>query len=267
MTERMRVVVSGATGRMGRALASMMEGDPAIELVGGIARSSYEFGLAGTIAYPAIESPEDAEALLREAEVLIDFSSPELFRWLVSRHREALTTCALVIGTTGLEAEDLTVLDQLSAHTAVLPAANFSVGVNLLVALAEQVARVLGKAYDVEIVEAHHRRKADAPSGTALQIGAAVARGLGSELQEVRRDGRKGSVGERPRGEIGLHAIRGGDVVGEHRVLYLGERERVELAHVANDRALFAEGALRAARWVSGRAAGMYSMRDVLGLT
>lgn len=266
MAERLRIVVSGATGRMGRALAALIAADETLELLGGIGRSTYEFGWAGSIGYPAIDAPEDAAALLTEADVLIDFSSPELFRRLVTAQRATLERRALVIGTTGLEPQDLAVLGELAATAPVLPAPNFSVGVNLLVALAEQTARVLGADYDIEIVEAHHRRKADAPSGTALQLGRAAARGHGVELDTVRRDGRSGQTGERPRGEIGFHAVRGGDIVGEHRVLYIGERERVELAHVAADRALFAEGALRAARWLVGRPAGLYTMRDVLGL-
>ena len=137
---------------------------------------------------------------------------------------------------------------------------------NLLAALVEQAARVLGPAYDVEVVEAHHRRKVDAPSGTALELGRAAARGHGVELDSMRRDGRSGHPGARPAGEIGFHAVRGGDVVGEHRVMFLGDRERLELVHLAQDRALFAEGALRAARWMAGKPAGVYTMRDVLGL-
>lgn len=267
MVERLRVVVSGATGRMGRALAGLVEEDEALELIGGISRSSYELGWAGTVGFPAIEAPEAAEWMLEEADVLIDFSSPELFRRLVASQREPLAGIAVVVGTTGLEPEDLAVLKELAAETPVLPAPNFSVGVNLLVALAEQAARVLGGEYDVEIIEAHHRRKADAPSGTALQIGQAVARGLELDLEQVRRNGRSGRSGERARGEIGFHAVRGGDIVGEHRVMYIGERERIELGHVAADRTLFAEGALRAARWLAeGRLPRVYTMRDVLGL-
>jgi 4-hydroxy-tetrahydrodipicolinate reductase len=266
MGERLRVVVSGATGRMGRALAGLLEGDPGIELLGGIGRSSYELGWAVTVGFPAIESPENAEWLLREADVLIDFSSPELFRRLVGEHRELLGEQALVIGTTGLEPQDLEVLHALAETAPVLAAPNFSVGVNLLVALSEQVAGILGEEYDVEIIELHHRRKTDAPSGTALQLGTAVARGLGVDLDTARRDGRRGAGQPRTAGEIGFHALRGGDVVGEHRVLYLGDRERIELAHVAGDRSLFAEGAIRAARWLAGKPGGMYSMRDVLGV-
>jgi 4-hydroxy-tetrahydrodipicolinate reductase len=266
MPERLRVVVSGATGRMGRALAELVNADDSIELIGGIARSRYELGWATTVGFPAIEPPEEADSLLDDADVLIDFSSPALFRRLVEAQRQQLAGTGLVIGTTGLEAQDVALLEELAEAGPVLPAPNFSVGVNLLVALAEQTASVLGTEYDVEIVEAHHRRKADAPSGTALQLGRAVAAGLNVDLERVRRDGRQGTDGERPRAEIGFHALRGGDIVGEHRVLFIGERERIELGHVAATRSLFAEGALRAARWLAGRPAGMYTMRHVLGL-
>ena len=261
----LRIAVCGATGRMGRSLAELAATDPGLDMVGGLARSSHEPGYTSHGGYPVIQAPEEAAALLREAQVVIDFSSPELLRRLIAQ-REALAGRALVVGTTGLGAEELGLLDGLADQCAVLTAPNFSVGVNLLVALAEEAARVLGEEYDVEVVEAHHRRKADAPSGTALQLGQAVARGRGVELDAVRQDGRSGRSGERPRGEIGFHALRGGDIVGEHRVYLIGERERIELAHVAADRALFAEGALRAARWIAGRPAGRYTMRDVLGL-
>lgn len=264
--DRLRIVVSGATGRMGQALAALAVADPSLELLGGIARSSYDAEYTGGLGYPAIEAPEACAPLLGAADAVVDFSSPELFRRLVASQRGLLAERALVVGTTGLEGEDLERLRSLAAEGPVLSAPNFSVGVNLLVALAEQAALALGDEYDVEIVETHHRRKADAPSGTALQLGHAVARGRGVELDAVRRDCRSGRTGERPRGEIGFHVLRGGDIVGEHRVLYAGDRERIELVHVAADRALFAEGALRAARWLAGRPAGWYSMRDVLGL-
>lgn len=266
MTGRLRLVVSGATGRMGRALARLTEQSGEWDLIGGIARSSYDPEHTGHLGYPLIEAPEQATNLIGGADAVIDFSSPELFRRLLQSQRAALAGRALAVGTTGLGSEDLALLDGIAEQTAVLTAANFSVGVNLLVALTEQAARVLGPEYDVEIVEAHHRRKADAPSGTALALGRAAAAGHGVELDSVRRDGRTGRPGERPHGEIGFHAVRGGDIVGEHTVMLIGEQERIELGHVAADRTLFATGALRAARWLAGRPAGSYSMRDVLGL-
>lgn len=266
MEGRLRLVVSGATGRMGKTLAELIEADESLELLGGVGRSTY--GPRGSMmaGYPAVQSPEEAEWLLREADAVVDFSSPELFGRLLRAQRALLAGRALVVGTTGLGPEEMRLLEQAAATSPVLSAPNFSIGVNLLVALAERAAQVLGPDYDVEIVEAHHRRKSDAPSGTALHLGQAVARGHGSALDQVRRDGRSGRGGERPRGEIGFHAVRGGDVIGEHRVLFLGARERLELGHAAADRALFAEGALRVARWLAGRSPRLYSMRDVLGI-
>jgi 4-hydroxy-tetrahydrodipicolinate reductase len=263
VADSVRIVLSGATGRMGRQLAALVADDGGLALSAGIGRMP-ERGC--DIGCPIVETPETAGAWIREADVVIDFSSPELLRRLLEMHGDALAGKALVVGTTGLSAQDAEALARQAERGAVLTAANFSVGVNLLLVLAEQAAAVLGDDYDVEIVEAHHRRKADAPSGTALALGEAVARGRGVALSEVRVDGRSGRPGERPRGEIGFHALRGGDVVGEHEVLLVGERERVTLGHVAQDRALFAEGALRAAKWIAGKPAGTYTMRDVLGL-
>lgn len=263
MADAVKVLLNGATGRMGTALAALAADDPAVRLIAGIGRVP-ERGC--DIGCPLVETPETAGAWVREADVVVDFSSPELLGRLLEMHGEGWEGAALVVGTTGLPGEVQKQIDVLAERAPVLVAANFSVGVNLLVALAEQAASVLGDDYDVEVVEAHHRRKVDAPSGTALALGEALARGRGVALDDVRADGRSGRPGERPRGEIGFHALRGGDIVGEHRVMLIGEREQVELGHVARDRALFAEGALRAARWVAGRPAGTYTMQDVLGL-
>jgi 4-hydroxy-tetrahydrodipicolinate reductase len=263
MAEPVRVVLSGATGRMGTTLAALMADDDSVSLLGGIGRMP-EKGC--DIGCPVVETPETVGHWLRDADVVIDFSSPELLRRLLETHGEHLEGTALVVGTTGLAPKEQAMLARAAERSAVLQAANFSVGVNLLLALAERAAAVLGDDYDVEIVEAHHRRKVDAPSGTALALGESVARGRGVDLASVRVDGRSGNSGERPRGEVGFHSLRGGDVVGEHRVMFIGERERIELAHLAQDRALFAEGALRAAKWIAGKQAGTYTMRDVIGL-
>lgn len=264
MSTPIRLVLSGATGRMGTALAELVRGDDALSLIAGIGRRPEP---DCDIGCPLVETPETAGEWIREAEVIVDFSSPELIGRLLAMHGEALAGRALVVGTTGLTPEEQHGLDALAERAAVLQAANFSVGVNLLLALAERAARVLGgDAWDAEIVEAHHRRKTDAPSGTALALAEAVAQGRGVALADVRVDGRSGQPGPRPAGEIGLHAVRGGDIVGEHRLMFVSDRERVELVHIAQDRRLFAEGALRAARWIAGRAPGRYTMRDVLGL-
>lgn len=263
MAESTRVVLSGATGRMGTTLARLVGEDDGMALAGGIGRIP-EAGC--DIGCPVVATPETAGEWIRRADVVIDFSSPELLTRLLEMHGEALAGVALVIGTTGLGADDQRRIDEQARRSPVLQAANFSVGVNVLLALAEKAAAALGTEYDVEIVEAHHRRKVDAPSGTALALGESVAAGRGVALADVRVDGRSGRPGERPVGEVGFHSVRGGDIVGEHEVMFIGERERVTLGHVAQDRALFAEGALRAAKWLAGREPGAYSMRDVLGL-
>lgn len=262
MPEPIRLVVSGATGRMGETLARLTDGDPAWEIVGGIGRA--EHGSARGIS--PIRAASEAGGLIGEAHAIIDFSAPPLLGGLLRAHGDALAGRPLVVGTTGLGDAERELLDRQSRSSPVLVAANFSVGVNLLLSLVERSARALGEGYDVEIVEAHHRRKVDAPSGTALALGEAVARGREVALGEVRRDGRSGHTGARPPREIGFHAVRGGDTIGEHQILFLGDLEVVELAHRASDRALFAAGALRAARWLVGREPGRYSMTDVLGL-
>lgn len=254
-----RIAIVGADGRMGTAVAQLAALDPALELVGTIGRAERP----GEI--PTVTADE-AGSVLRLADVVIDFSAPELLDRLLREQGDLIAGRALVTGTTGLDGELRGRLESAARLGPVLHAANFSVGVNLLLALVEQAARTLGPAYDAEVVEAHHRRKVDAPSGTALALGEAIAAGRGAVLDQVRRDGRAGRPGARPEGEIGFHALRGGELVGEHRVLLIGERERVEFGHVAVDRALFAEGALRAAGWIVGRPPGWYTMRDVLAV-
>lgn len=256
-----RVVVSGIRGRMGQTLQRLARDRPDMRIVGGISKAA-----DATLDVP-VRPLADATEMIQGADVVIDFSTADATRELVERGSDALAGRALVIGTTGLDDATLERLDALSAHAAILTAANFSVGVNLLLGLTQRVAATLGPAgYDIEIIEAHHRRKADAPSGTALALGEAAAAGRGVSLRDVRRDGRSGQTGARTEGEIGFHAVRGGGIVGEHRVQFAGERERIELVHEALDRAVFADGALTAARWLSARRAGRFTMLDVLGL-
>lgn len=256
------LVVSGATGKMGASVARLVAASKEWTLAGGIAPNAGE----APAPFPEIVEPAAAGELLGRAAAVIDFSAPELLRTLLEKHGAALAGRPLVVGTTGLTGAEHGLLDAQAERSPVLVAANFSVGVNVLLALAEQAAAALGAEYDIEIVEAHHRRKVDAPSGTALALGEAVARGREVDLESVRRDGRSGNVGARPEGEIGFHAVRGGDVVGEHQLLFLGDLETVELAHRASDRSLFAAGALRAASWLLDRRPGRYTMKDVLGL-
>lgn len=259
-----RLAVCGASGRMGTAIATLAAGSSDTELVGGIARDPSN-GRAGD--YPRLATLEAAGEMIGAADVVIDVSAPEFLTRFIDAYAGPLEGRGLIVGTTGLSADVHQKLDDLAERCAVLVAANFSTGVALLEALVEESARRLAEdRFDVEIVEAHHRGKADAPSGTALALGRAVARGRDASLDSVRRDGRSGRTGERRHGEVGFHAIRGGGVPGEHRVLFLGERERIELSHQATDRSLFAEGALAAAHWIVGRSPGRYTMRDVLGL-
>ena len=250
------MAVCGATGRMGRAIARIARNAGGFELIGGIARSSE----------PTMVIPEEAGPLIASSQVVIDVSRPDFLGRILELHGERLAGRALIVGTTGLQQEQEAALDALARRAAVLVAANFSLGVNLLLELVRRAANALPPSeFDAEIVEAHHRDKVDAPSGTALALANAVTNGRGTELDTQRRDGRSGRTGVRPAGQIGLHAVRGGGVVGEHRVLFLGTRERIELAHAALDRDVFAEGALAAARWLAGRQPGRYTMADVLG--
>ena len=262
------LVVSGATGRMGRILGRLIREADDARAVGGIAPGgSGGDGGGDDAGYPEIVDVAGAGPVIEACDAVIDFSAPEQVAALLDHHADALAGRALLVGTTGLGDALEGRLRELADEAAVLVAANFSVGVNLLLGLVERAARALpADRYDIEIVEAHHRRKEDAPSGTALALGRAAAAGRGAALEEVRQDGRSGRTGARPPSQIGFHALRGGDVVGEHEVLFLGDRERITLAHGALSRDLFAEGALVAARWMAGREPGLYRMADVLAL-
>lgn len=242
----MKVAILGAAGRMGQMLVKLVGADPALSVV---AQIDVADGYDTTW-------PEGTEAV-------VDFS----FHAAVAPNVEkaAAQGLAYVIGTTGLTPDEQARVDACSAKIPVVQAANYSLGVNLLLALVRQAAAVLGPQYDVEVVEMHHRHKKDAPSGTALMLAHAAAEGRGVKLDDVACYGRKGLVGERPAGEIALHALRGGSVVGDHTVMFAGDVERVEITHRAQSREAFAAGALRAALWAVGRKPGKYDMRDVLG--
>lgn len=222
--------------------------DPDIELVGRLGRGA---------------DAAEERARIEAADVVIDVTSAEGVKALLDRHAASLAGRALIVGTTGLDQPVKAGLHDLATRAAVLVAPNFSPGVNLLLSLVRRAAALLPAArWDAEIVEVHHGGKIDAPSGTALAALAAVAEGRGEH--PAVRPGREGRTGPRPPGEVGMHAVRGGGIAGEHRVLFLGARERIELAHAALDRDVFAGGALLAARWLAGRPAGEYSMDDVL---
>ncbi len=269
MSDRPGIVVTGVSGRMGRMLVRLVSESAEARLVGALERPGHDWigrdageALGGAPLGVAV-SDDPVEAFAR-AQAVIDFTAPEAtvaFACLAAQAR-----AVHVIGTTGLSDGDLARIDAAARHAPIVRAGNMSLGVNLLVQLTRQVARALDADWDVEIVEAHHRRKVDAPSGTALMLGEAAAAGREVALGDVAARGRDGITGERKRGEIGFSSVRGGDIVGEHEVIFAGEGERVILRHVATDRTIFARGALRAALWGQDRKPGHYDMMDVLGL-
>jgi 4-hydroxy-tetrahydrodipicolinate reductase len=268
-----KTVILGAGGRMGKAIARcLLNGAVAdLELSGAVdlwdaPDLGRDIGAAAGLPEVGVPIGSDLAAAARAADVVIDFTSH--FGTAGNAPRCAEWGTALVVGTTGLSAEEVAELRQAAERIPIVYAPNMSLGVNLLFALVEQAAAALrGKGYDIEIVERHHRLKKDAPSGTALGLAEAAARGYEWDLEQTRKDGRSGHEGERPQAEIGMHAVRGGDIVGDHTVLFAAEGECIELSHRATTRDTFALGALRAASWVAGRTAGLYSMKDVLGIS
>jgi 4-hydroxy-tetrahydrodipicolinate reductase len=268
MTE-IRIGIAGCAGRMGRTLVAETLAMPGLRLASGTETSpeqqGRDLGSASGLDPLGIAIARDPEVLFAAADVVIDFTTPAA----TLRHAAiaAETGKALVIGTTGLSADQARAIEAASRRTPIVWAPNMSLGVNLLLGLVEQVARALGPDYDIEILEMHHRMKQDAPSGTALELGAAAARGRGVSLDEAAVRGRDGQTGKRPDGAIGFAALRGGDVVGDHSVIFAGPGERLELTHKAADRKIYARGALRAAQWLAGRQPGLYGMQHVLGLS
>jgi 4-hydroxy-tetrahydrodipicolinate reductase len=262
-----RVGIAGAGGRMGAALIRELAASAGCRLVAACERSGHpsvgrDVGDLAGLGPLGVAVSDSAEGIFRSAEVVIDFTTPEAtaaHAGFAARHG-----VALVVGTTGLTSAHETALQDAARTIAIVRAANFSIGVNLLLLLSERVAATLGPDYDVEIVEMHHRHKKDAPSGTALALGEAVAAGRKARLTELAVRGRDGITGERKSGTIGFAALRGGDVVGDHTVIFAAEGERLELTHKASHRRVFAAGAVRAAAWVKGRPPGLYSMRDVI---
>ena len=263
------VVVTGVSGRMGRMLVRLIGASDRMRLVGAVEREGTpwigrDLGEAMGGAANGVTVTDDPLEAFAKAQAVIDFTTPAAtveFAALAAQAR-----AVHVIGTTGFEAEQLAKLTAASRHAVIVRAGNMSLGVNLLTRLTRKVAEALDADWDIEIVEAHHRMKVDAPSGTALMLGQAAADGRGVALEGHRDSGRDGLTGARKRGDIGFAAIRGGDIVGEHDVIFAGEGERIILRHVATDRAIFARGALKAALWGQDRKPGEYDMMDVLGL-
>jgi 4-hydroxy-tetrahydrodipicolinate reductase len=269
MTDLPGIVVTGASGRMGQMLIRTILASDKARLVGcverpGTAWIGRDVGEAMGGAPLGVVVTDDPLEAFAKAQAVIDFTTPAAtvqFAALAAQAR-----AVHVIGTTGLEAEHLRAISLAAHHAVIVRAGNMSLGVNLLVRMTRLVAEALDADWDIEVVEAHHRMKVDAPSGTALMLGEAAAAGRGVTLDTVRDSGRDGITGARTRGDIGFAAVRGGDIVGEHDVIFAGEGERIVLRHVATDRAIFARGALRAALWGQSQKPGEYDMMNVLGL-
>ncbi|MFG1345430.1 4-hydroxy-tetrahydrodipicolinate reductase [Xanthobacter autotrophicus DSM 431] len=266
----LRIVIAGAGGRMGRTLIKAISEAGGLVLVGalehsGSAHLGEDAGLMAGLRADGVTVESDVAPTLNGADVVVDFSSPGASVRLAERLAEA--GIAHVIGTTGFSHADNAAIAAAARRTPVVKSGNMSLGVNLLAALTRRVAATLDESFDIEIVEMHHNKKVDAPSGTALLLGEAAAQGRGCELSTSSERGRDGVTGARKPGAIGFASLRGGSVVGEHMVIFAGPSERIELAHKAEDRMIFARGALAAARWAKGREPGLYSMADVLGLS
>ena len=265
-----RLLIAGAGGRMGRALVRAVaetqgfavagafegEGSPAI------GKDAGELAGLGALGVKIVADPSP---LLKNADAIVDFTVPASSVALAQL--AAKSKLVHVIGTTGFSADDEQKIEAAARSTVIVKSGNMSRGVNLLAALVRQVAKTLGDEFDIEILEMHHRRKVDAPSGTALLLGQAAAEGRGTYLEKRKVASREGHTGERGSGDIGFATLRGGTVVGEHSVIFAGPSERIELTHKADDRAIFANGALAAARWGTAQKPGLYSMADVLGLS
>ncbi|ANH69990.1 4-hydroxy-tetrahydrodipicolinate reductase [Mitsuaria sp. 7] len=265
---RLRIAITGASGRMGRMLVEAVLAAEDLELAAALDRDgSAALGQdAGAFLGQAtgVAITSDVAAGLAKADVLIDFTRPE-------GTMAHLALCAelgvrTVIGTTGFSPDEKAKIGEFAQRAAVMMAPNMSVGVNVVLKLLQQASKALAQGYDIEIVEAHHRHKVDAPSGTALKMGEVVAEALGRDLKTCAVYGREGVTGERDPSTIGFATVRGGDVIGDHTVMYLGIGERIEISHKASSRATFAQGSLRAARFLGERKTGLFDMNDVLGI-
>ncbi|GGE53530.1 4-hydroxy-tetrahydrodipicolinate reductase [Actibacterium pelagium] len=269
MTDLPGIVITGASGRMGQMLIKTVMASDKARLVGALERPGHDWigrdaGEVAGAGHAGVPITDDAVEAFAKAQAVIDFTAPAAtveFAALAAQAR-----AVHVIGTTGMSEDEIAKLGPAARHAVIIRAGNMSLGVNLLTTLTKKVAEALGMDYDIEVIEAHHHHKVDAPSGTALMLGQAAADGLGVDLNEVADRGRDGITGARTRGHIGFHAIRGGDIIGEHDVLFAGPGERITLRHVASDRSVFANGALRAALWGQDKSPGEYDMVDVLGL-
>ncbi|OOY04807.1 4-hydroxy-tetrahydrodipicolinate reductase [Thioclava sp. F28-4] len=269
MSDLPGIVITGASGRMGQMLIRTVSESDKARLVGAVERTGHDWvgkdlGEAMGGAPNGVIVTDDPLEAFSGAQAVIDFTAPAATREFAKIAAQARLTH--VIGTTGMDEDDIAALAPCARHAVIVRAGNMSLGVNLLTQLTKKVAQALDADWDIEVIEAHHNKKVDAPSGTALMLGEAAAEGRGISLEDNRESGRDGITGARKHGAIGFSAIRGGDIVGEHDVLFAGMGERIILRHVATDRAIFARGALKAALWGQDKRPGEYDMLDVLGL-
>ena len=263
-----KVGIVGCGGRMGRMLVAEVSATKGLALAGGTEQAlspliGQDVAAQAGLEPAGIKVGADPAALFKVSDAVVDFTTPKAT--LAHARLAAKTGKALIVGTTGLDKDHLAALRTAAKKAVVVQAANMSVGVNVLLGLTERVARMLGPDYDIEIVEMHHRMKVDAPSGTALALGSAAAAGRGVDLAKVAQRVRDGITGPRRTGDIGFATLRGGDVAGDHTVVFAGDGERVELVHKASSRAVFAKGAIRAVKWTRGKKPGFFTMRNVLG--
>lgn len=264
----MKIAIAGATGRMGKMLIEAVLNSPDAQLVGALEHESCTLIGEDAGAFlgkkTGVAITADITKALSDAEFLIDFTRPEgtMAHLAVAQK----TGSKMIIGTTGLSPGQIDGLKKASTNLAIVFAPNMSVGVNVTFKLLEIAAKMLNEGYDIEIIEAHHRHKVDAPSGTALRMGEVIADALGEKLDDVAVYAREGHTGERKEGSIGFATIRGGDIVGDHTVLFAGEGERIEISHKSSSRQSYAQGSLRAARYLQNQSSGLHDMQDVLGL-
>jgi len=270
MTDSIGIAIMGASGRMGQMLIETINASEKAHLVGVTERAGHawigkDLGEAMGSAANGVPVVDDPIEVIAKAQAVIDFTSPDAT--IAHAELTAQARCVHVIGTTGFDDSHLTKINAAARHATIVRAGNMSLGVNLLVQLTRKVAAALDEDFDIEVIEAHHNKKVDAPSGTALMLGEAAAEGRGISLKDATDSGRDGITGARKRGDIGFSAIRGGDIVGEHDVMFAAAGERIVLRHLATDRAIFARGALKAALWGQDKGPGEFDMLDVLGLS
>jgi 4-hydroxy-tetrahydrodipicolinate reductase len=266
MTRSIKIAVTGCSGRMGQTVLQCLLEKPDVELTAALEHSGHSWvGRSlqdvSNLPYEVVVT-SDIKVAFQEADVVIDFTRPEAS--LDFAKAAVAYKTALVIGTTGFSEGQFETLKKYAEQTPILQAGNMSFGVNMLTMLTQQVSQALGEDFDIEIIEAHHNKKVDAPSGTALMLGEAAARGRGVSLKEVSDYARHGITGERKSGDIGFSVVRGGDIVGEHDVMFIGAGERVILRHIATDRKIFGRGAVKAAYWIAGKESGFFSINDCL---